>query len=519
MPMRVVGGDDFERRKRRSNLDALSDGASKLTFAECTSRSCNYFVQKSLFSSKSQIMFLCEPLSMSKRKERASSSLPQPKVAPRAVSLSAQRQLQGSGKTSLMQLVEHDFSHNSGTHEENMYRASTGTSFGPVFKPLAATFQFAEESLGDDDVFVDLEEDDVEDGDEDGDEDDDDDDSGDYDSDSTVLSDATTPPPKDGPIRAALGPMAADILAWLVIASRDVLKNITVKHIRMALPGHVLTRIDVNEFVEAVNKVHVSEVPMGDGAFELTHETFSWGVWVVDPLVATVQTKNWVDAEAFVKNFSKVVVLHEYFHLIVQEFFSATYQGIGRADVVLEDIDYAADSFAVSVASCYSLPLGFTPAHAHEQFRLFVAMVTDGMAVFDSGEQRLLNAFPERRLRRYLAWHFYFALVDGLSDWKKCRDAVWEKVSVQLAPIPTSHVSLDVNRVEKVITVPTVNGKEFDGIELFVSARGGLRLFRRSRDAAWGGNQLLSYIVRCKVREARDHFKKVFQEMRKRVIS
>jgi hypothetical protein len=103
----------------------------------------------------------------------------------------------------------------------------------------------------------------------------------------------------------------------------------------------------------------------------------------------------------------QMLVLHEIEHYS-QGLESSTYQGIGRAGVALEDIDYWADAVAAGTLAHWQFRCRPTGGISH--FRDSSVGVIDtvlmGIEAFDRVDHGdRIELLPERRLRRYLIWH------------------------------------------------------------------------------------------------------------------
>lgn len=164
---------------------------------------------------------------------------------------------------------------------------------------------------------------------------------------------------------------------------------------------------------------------------------------------------------------AQMFVLHELYH-VDQGLYSSTYQGIGRAGLVLEDVDYHADAFAIGVVIDHEVreqgPRG--RAGQGEIARRCLETHLRILEAFDRAEQgdRLIR-LPERRLRRYLIWHLQRARLRALdgSPWTASQ-VLAARLAVELAPLAG-----DVDpRHDKMVDAPTEN------TELFVSLLGHL---------------------------------------------
>lgn len=133
----------------------------------------------------------------------------------------------------------------------------------------------------------------------------------------------------------------------------------------------------------------------------------------------------------------QLFVLHELVH-DPQNITSNTFRGIGRAGVVLEDVDFWADAFALSVAFEHRLARG--GEEAVEQCRELLCDLVDAhiaaMRAFDRMEQGdVLHTLPERRLRRYLIWYLQRARAETIRTPEDGRALLDSRVFVEIAPI------------------------------------------------------------------------------------
>lgn len=137
------------------------------------------------------------------------------------------------------------------------------------------------------------------------------------------------------------------------------------------------------------------------------------------------------------RRFGQMLVLHELYH-VVQKLFSTTYQGIGRAGIVLEEIDVRADLYAIEVLTRLHLARGGD--RAREGLGAFVASLADsllqGIECFDRAEQgATLRDLYERRLRRYLLWHLFAACAATLRNEGDLPKFFERRLFVELAPL------------------------------------------------------------------------------------
>lgn len=163
----------------------------------------------------------------------------------------------------------------------------------------------------------------------------------------------------------------------------------------------------------------------------------------------------------------QMFVLHELHH-IDQRLYSSTYQGIGRAGLVLEEVDYHADAFAIGVVIDHEVsqqgPRG--KARQGDIARRCIETHIRILEAFDRAEQGpRINRLPERRLRRYLIWHLQRCRVRALdgADWQASA-VLSPRLAVELAPL-AGHLD---RRFDKIVDDPT------EDTELFVTLLGHL---------------------------------------------
>lgn len=131
----------------------------------------------------------------------------------------------------------------------------------------------------------------------------------------------------------------------------------------------------------------------------------------------------------------KLFLLHEVVH-DYQGLASHNYSGIGRAGVVLEDVDFWADAFAIRVAFEHARATEDTRSPAEILTTLIGAHV-EAMRAFDRMEQASdsLTVMPERRLRRYLIWYLQLARAKVVHNDEHARALLNDRLFVELSPL------------------------------------------------------------------------------------
>lgn len=137
------------------------------------------------------------------------------------------------------------------------------------------------------------------------------------------------------------------------------------------------------------------------------------------------------------RGFGQLLLLHEIFH-DGQDLRSSNYYDVGRAGVVLEEVDFAADCFALAVLMKWDLRRGGPEAQERpgELASKWVGFALRGIAAFDRAEQgEHLERLYERRLRRYLIWHLQAARAETLRPRDQVEDLLRGRLTVELAPL------------------------------------------------------------------------------------
>jgi hypothetical protein len=162
----------------------------------------------------------------------------------------------------------------------------------------------------------------------------------------------------------------------------------------------------------------------------LSTATFSFG----DGLLEALR-----DADADSQgDFAVLLLLHEVFHGLQQHIRSTNYFDIGRAGVVLEHADFAADVFAVQTAVALEFRrLGVEGgSQAKTIATRWMNAVLFGIQRFDllqHGER--IEHLAERRLRRYLTWYIQLARAETVTTHANVSQLLDSVVTAELAPV------------------------------------------------------------------------------------
>lgn len=137
---------------------------------------------------------------------------------------------------------------------------------------------------------------------------------------------------------------------------------------------------------------------------------------------------------------SQLFVLHELYHY-VQGVDSRNYRGVGRAGLVLEEVDYQADAFAVLTTTLWEVRRRGEEGEetCGVLLQRAISAVLSGLAAFDRMEQgEPLRALPERRLRRYLIWALQLARARTVRAPADIEALFAARPFVELAPLRSS---------------------------------------------------------------------------------
>src|SRR5216684_538710 len=168
---------------------------------------------------------------------------------------------------------------------------------------------------------------------------------------------------------------------------------------------------------------------------------------------------------------AQLLLVHEVHHFD-QSIQSTDYMEIGRAGVALEEVDFWADVFSVSVLVRWQSRR--SKQSAKGVFRSTLLSYLDslllGVRSFDRAEQgERIGRLFDRRLRRYLIWHLQRARAATVKSIDSMDQMLGARLIVELAPL---RGSLD-SRWDKVVDRPLPN------TELVVVFRGALDRFHQ----------------------------------------
>jgi hypothetical protein len=167
-----------------------------------------------------------------------------------------------------------------------------------------------------------------------------------------------------------------------------------------------------------------------DFSLSLTHGTFSFGAGLLEALRH--------GAPDHQRRLAILLVLHELFH-DRQDIRSTSYFEIGRAGVVLEAVDFAADVFALRVATSIALRRlrpSSSPAVLRDEAVAWFDAVLYGIQAFDQWQHGTpITDLADRRLRRYLTWHLQRVRAETIESADDLGALLTSSLTVELAPV------------------------------------------------------------------------------------
>lgn len=187
-----------------------------------------------------------------------------------------------------------------------------------------------------------------------------------------------------------------------------------------------------------------------------------------------------------VETLMELFILHELFHE-QQGLASETYEGIGRAAVVLGELDDVADSFAIRALMACRFRRGGVAEEEASSARLCASLDAhlEGMRAFDRLEQgpRLVD-LPERRLRRYLRWALLRARAAGVRRAAQVVPLLSQRLLVEMVPMD--------GRLDERTRDKLVKGKREDTELVIVIGRA---LIRVSQGRTFKPEEVLKHVL------------------------
>ena len=210
--------------------------------------------------------------------------------------------------------------------------------------------------------------------------------------------------------------------------TRDVVKD-AFESLRDGLEMDHLPAVPLGDgwherFLTALRELQWSPGSPEDGfALRILHRELSIGEGLIEALRSL--------AEEDLGGVARQLVVHELFHDF-QQLTRANYRQIGRAGLVLEELDFWADVFSVQVLASFAASGSASRADA---VRVETDRVLAGIEAFDRSESgQRLDRLYERRLRRYLIWYLQRARASTLVNDADVDAMLRHRLAVELVP-------------------------------------------------------------------------------------
>jgi hypothetical protein len=189
-------------------------------------------------------------------------------------------------------------------------------------------------------------------------------------------------------------------------------------------------------YLRFLEDLRVPRDPDGDAFFlSIAHRELRVGAGLLEAL-RRLEGAGSID-RAGMARFAQLFVLHELYH-DGQDLRSSNYAGIGRAGVVLEEVDYWADNFALATWVAWTVREGGARAERaiHEVTMCAIDTAIAGIEAFDRLAQgdRIAELY-ERRLRRYLIWHLQHERARTVRTKEDVALLFRDRLFVELAPL------------------------------------------------------------------------------------
>ena len=232
------------------------------------------------------------------------------------------------------------------------------------------------------------------------------------------------------------------------------------------------------KLIESLRRMSLATEPRGDDfTLNVVEGTLVFGKGLLEAL----RTMNEAERGRIGQSF----FLHEILHFD-QNLRSATYHGVGRAGVVLEEVDFWADAMAVATLTNWEVSRRgeYGKEHVREFTVDHVDAVLSGIEAFDRFEQgSRIERLYERRLRRYLIWHLQRVRALSVNHAEDADALLDGRLIVEVAPL-RGHLD---ERFDKVVDAPHKDA------ELFVALQGKLI---RSRPVRHGAEAIIEAVRR-----------------------
>jgi hypothetical protein len=274
--------------------------------------------------------------------------------------------------------------------------------------------------------------------------------------------------PDDVPSQAA----RVDVEATLRDAVCALQVDLVERDLRGALP-----EAEWPTFLQRLAALRHAEGDRADFSLHLTDGTFAFGAGLLEALRDGPGDHQ--------RRLAALLVLHELFH-DRQGIRPTNYFEVGRAGVVLEAVDFAADVFAMRIATRIALrrlrPAQSSAALRDEAVAWFDAMLY-GLQAFDRWQHGApITDLADRRLRRYLIWYLQRVRVETIETTAHLDELLAPVVTVELAPV---RARLDPRFDRQVLSA-------LPSTELFAAIGG--RLIRRGKRPGFDPGALVAAV-------------------------
>ncbi|MFO0578867.1 MAG: SAVED domain-containing protein [Polyangia bacterium] len=189
------------------------------------------------------------------------------------------------------------------------------------------------------------------------------------------------------------------------------------------------THPDPGAFVERMKPLEISRDPQGE-IFRLTvmEDRIELSAGLLEAVTRL--------SEEDQKRFSHLLLLHELLHF-EQGLYHSNYADIGRAGVALEEVDYVADAFSIETILRWHCRRDPGAEETIKELACqYIRTALRGMQAFDEMEQGpTMTRLAERRLRRYLIWHFQLQRAGTIRKLQDAKDLLRGRVILELAPL------------------------------------------------------------------------------------
>lgn len=139
-------------------------------------------------------------------------------------------------------------------------------------------------------------------------------------------------------------------------------------------------------------------------------------------------------SDAELERFTGMFILHETLH-IDQSMYSSTHHGISHASIVLEEMDYFADAFAMAASIAWRIRVNPDARTLRDIIKDYALLAIRGMEVFDqTASPTGMSSINEARLRRYLIWHTQYVRLLACRSMADVHRTLFPRICVEIEP-------------------------------------------------------------------------------------